>query len=321
MSTKTESLVQEAKLKGPTADNPLRLQRAISGRGASEHSNPLSDPIADGVDRWLAGMTRKNLLTAHQEQELARRARAGCKESHDRLVEANYRLVVHQAKAFLGRGVPLADLIQEGNIGLVRAVRKFDPDRGYRFSTYAIWWIRQALSRCVMTNGKPMRLPVHAYERWVRLSRVVDSLRLSLGREPLPADVSQKCGIREETVEQLLCAGLDSVSLDAPAGDAMTPLGDATVDPVAPNETQIVDSLSRKLDVQVILRALALRERQILGLRYGLVDGSPHSLDFVARRLGCTREYVRQVEKDALLKIREEYAYLQEGETNERLRA
>ena len=271
---------------------------------------PFSSPDSlvedDALAYWLDRIGRAALLTAEQEASLGRRARRGCSESRERLITTNLRLVVSVAKRFAGRGVPLHDLIQEGNIGLLKAVDRFDPERGYRFSTYATWWIRQAVSRGLASQGRTVRLPVHAGESLHRALAESARLRQALGREPSAEEVGRDLGLSGPQVARILNAAIDPLSLDAPISDVEgSTLGDLVAQTAQdrPEETAL-GSLSR-LEVERLLMTLSDRERDVVRLRFGFADDRPHSLEEVARALSVTRERVRQIEKASLTKLRE----------------
>ena len=260
----------------------------------------------DTLAYWLDRIGRTPLLTAEQETFLGRRARKGCLDSRDRLIATNLRLVVSVAKRFAGRGVPLHDLIQEGNLGLLKAVDRFDPERGYRFSTYATWWIRQAVARGLASQGRAVRLPVHAGEALHRALSEAARLRQALGREATPEEIGQGLNLSAAQVTRIMNAAIDPISLDSPVGEIEgSSLSDAVADGFqARPDDEALDRLSR-IEVEELLDTLSDRERDVLRLRYGFADDRPHSLEEVARALSVTRERVRQIEKASLLKLRE----------------
>ena len=259
----------------------------------------------DTLAYWLDRIGRVPLLTAEQETSLGRRARKGCEASRERLVTTNLRLVVSVAKRFANRGVPILDLIQEGNLGLLKAVDRFDPERGYRFSTYATWWIRQAVARGLAAQGRAVRLPVHAGEALHKALAVAARLRQALGREATPEEIAQKMGISGAQVARIMNAAVDPLSLDSPIGDLDgSALGDVVADVLqARPDHEALDRVART-EVERLLSTLSTRERDVLRLRYGFADDRPHSLEEVARALRVTRERVRQIEKASLTKLR-----------------
>lgn len=260
----------------------------------------------DALASWLDRIGRVPLLTAEQEVSLGKRAQSGCQASRERLVATNLRLVVSIAKRFANRGVPLLDLIQEGNLGLLRAVDRFDPDRGFRFSTYATWWIRQAVARGVAAQGRAIRLPVHAGEALHRALSEASRLRQDLGRDPTPAEVATSLGVSIDSVARVMSAAHEPLSLDAPIGETEgSTLGDVVADGAGSRpDDEALRRLSRQ-EVELLLSTLSSRERDVLRLRYGFADDRPHSLEEVARALCVTRERVRQIEKASLVKLRQ----------------
>lgn len=261
--------------------------------------------LADPVHLYLREISRVALLTGAQEVALAKRIECHDLAAKRALIEANLRLVVAIAKRYSGRGLTLLDLIQEGNLGLIRAVEKFDYRRGYKFSTYAHWWIRQTISRASAEQSRTVRLPVHVVDQLRALWRTQRSLALGLGREPTPAELAAELGISTSRVEELQKIAQDPVSLEAPVGEeGASELGEFLVDEqsVEPDE-----EVGRQLDAQRLRELLAClpgRERRILELRFGLIDHCPHTLEEVGQHFGVTRERIRQLEKKALAKLR-----------------
>ncbi len=288
---------------------------------------------ADLVRAYLNGIGRRRLLTAAQEVELAKRIEAGLyaehrlehEEIHDpdlrgdlaavaaegraakeHLLEANLRLVVSIAKRYTGRGMAFLDLIQEGNLGLIRAVEKFDYTKGYKFSTYATWWIRQAITRAMADQARTIRIPVHMVEQVNRMVRVRRDLGAELGREPSVAEVAQALDTSEYQVLQLMAYDREPISLDQAVGeDGDSSLGDfvARVDP----REEAVDPAAQGMlrnEVEVVLTTLSQREQAVIRLRFGLDDGRARTLDEVGREFGLSRERIRQIEKGSLLKLR-----------------
>jgi RNA polymerase primary sigma factor len=274
---------------------------------AAAPTSSLEMPLEeDTLAFWLDRIGRVPLLTAEQETALGRRARKGCVHSREKLVATNLRLVVSVAKRFAGRGVPLLDLIQEGNLGLMKAVDRFDPERGYRFSTYATWWIRQAVARGLAAQGRAVRLPVHAGEALHKALSEASRLRQTLGREATPDEIAQGLGISAAQVTRIMNAAVDPISLDAPVNDVEgAALGDVVADSFnARPDDEAMRRISR-IEVEMLLDTLSNRERDVLRLRFGFADDRPHSLEEVARALSVTRERVRQIEKASLIKLRQ----------------
>ena len=299
-------------------------------------------PSADLVRVYLNGIGRTALLTAEQEVDLAKRIEAGVFAAHklesakrltpqrridlkmivrdgnrarNHLLVANLRLVVSLAKRYTGRGMPLLDLIQEGNLGLIRAVEKFDYTKGFKFSTYATWWIRQAISRGMADQGRTIRLPVHLVEQVNKLSRLKRELHQQLGRDATMAELAAESGIPEEKIADLLDHARDPVSLDMPVGsDEEAPLGDFIEDSESTSAEAAVVAGFMHDDINKVLRTLDEREQTVVRLRYGLDDGRPRTLDEIGRVFGISRERVRQIERDSMAKLRA-------GERSEALRA
>ncbi|WP_281906305.1 RNA polymerase sigma factor SigB [Phytohabitans aurantiacus] len=303
-------------------DNELSLDAdldATDERGVS----------ADLVRAYLNGIGRTKLLTAVQEVELAKRIEAGLfaeeklaslspaaadlvvvaaegRAAKDHLLEANLRLVVSIAKRYTGRGMAFLDLIQEGNLGLIRAVEKFDYTKGYKFSTYATWWIRQAITRAMADQARTIRIPVHMVEQVNRMVRARRDLSTSLGREPSIAEIAQAMGVPEFQVIELISYDREPVSLDQAVGeDGESALGDfvAAVDPRQEPGDNVTQGELRN-EVEIVLSTLSQREQAVIRLRFGLDDGRQRTLDEVGREFGLSRERIRQIEKVTLLKLR-----------------
>ena len=300
------------------------------------------NPSADLVRVYLNGIGKTALLTAEDEVQLAQTIEVGLygehllenseepltramkrdlkvlarqgKHARSHLLEANLRLVVSLAKRYTGRGMPLLDLIQEGNLGLIRAMEKFDYTKGFKFSTYATWWIRQAITRGMADQSRTIRLPVHLVEQVNKLSRIKRELYQNLGREATNEELAEESGIDESKIELLLRQSRDPVSLDMPVGaDEEAPLGDFIEDSEATDAEAAVVASLRHSDIRSVLASLEVREQEVISLRYGLDDGVPRTLDQIGRKFGLSRERVRQIEREVMSKLRD-------GERAEKLR-
>ena len=275
--------------------------------GASD-GRPLRQSPAPGVDavrEYLRAIGRVPLLTADEEVCLAKRMEDGDADARRKLTEANLRLVVSIAKRFVGRGIPLLDLIQEGNLGLVRAVEKFDYRRGYKFSTYATWWIRQAITRGIADQSRTIRIPVHMTEKMSGLLRVQRQLTFELGHEPTPEELAAEMDVEPARVYEMLAITQQPVSLETPAGvEGDSEIGELIEDASAVAPPDAVGELLRKEQLAAILAGLTHRERRVIELRYGLGDDRPRTLDEVGQRFGLTRERIRQIESKTLSKLR-----------------
>jgi RNA polymerase primary sigma factor len=259
----------------------------------------------DALGAYLREIGRGRLLTKEQEIELAKQIEAGSDAARRHMTEANLRLVVSIAKKYQGRGMPLLDLIQEGNVGLMRAVAKFDHRRGFKFSTYATWWIRQAVLRAIGDQARTIRLPIHIGDQTNKLVRISDRLRDSLGRQPTDEEIAEELGLTTVEVEGLRQTARDAVSLETPIGeDGDTELGHLIEDSNAESPASAALEADLRDHVDEVLSTLQPRERRVIQLRFGLGDGHQRALDEVARRLGTSRETVRQLERHALDKLR-----------------
>ena len=261
--------------------------------------------IDDPVRMYLKEIGRVPLLTPEEEVELAKRMEKGDDEAKRRLAEANLRLVVSIAKRYVGRGMLFLDLIQEGNLGLIKAVEKFDYRKGYKFSTYATWWIRQAITRAIADQARTIRIPVHMVETINKLIRVSRQLLQELGREPSPDEIAKEMNISEDKVREIMKIAQEPVSLETPIGEEEdSHLGDFIEDhdARAPAEEASFTLLREQLDE--VLKTLTEREQRVLRLRFGLDDGRARTLEEVGQKFGVTRERIRQIEAKTLRKLR-----------------
>jgi RNA polymerase primary sigma factor len=264
------------------------------------------EPSLDSLRLYLRSIGRVELLTADQEIELAKRIEKGDMAAKRHMVEANLRLVVSIAKGYLGRGLSFLDLIQEGSLGLIRAVEKFDYRRGYKFSTYATWWIRQAVTRAIADKARTIRIPVHMVEKLNRVAHVERQLVQRLGREPEPAEIAAELKITVREVRDILRVAQMPVSLEKPIGDEdESELGDFVADDQTEEPFEAATENLQREDIQRALDALPDRERQVIELRYGLRGHEPLTLEEVGRAFGVTRERVRQIENNTLKKLKQ----------------
>ena len=260
---------------------------------------------SDSMRLYLAEISRVPLLSAQRELEIAQRVRRGDRVARTALIEANLRLVVSIAKRYVGQGLPLEDLVGEGNIGLIRAVSKFDPDKGFRFSTYATWWIKQAISRSILEGTRAVRLPVYIMEEVMRVKRTTRQLYQDLGREPTTEQIGERLGISGTRVSELLVWAEKVFSLDAPLSDEEeNSLGDIIEDQNAQGPVEQTDRDQLREEIRRVLGNLTQREREVIELRFGLIDDQDHTLEEVGRLLKVTRERVRQIEERAIRKLR-----------------
>jgi len=306
-----------------------------AGEAAAAPETDLDDQtsvMGDSVHTYLKSIGRRQLLTAEEEVNLAKRIEAGLYAEHKletekrlskqlradleavaedgrrakaHMLEANLRLVVSVAKKYSDRGLSLLDVVQEGNLGLIRAVEKFDYTKGYKFSTYAMWWIRQAIQRGFADSARTIRLPVHVLEMLSKLSRVERDMHQRLGREPTPEELAIELDRTPDQIEELLRTSRQPISLDSTIGeDGETSIGDLIEDVDAPEAGELVDRQLMADQLRHALDALTPREATIMSMRFGLYDGNPHTLDEIGKALGLTRERIRQLEKQSLSKLR-----------------
>ena len=261
--------------------------------------------IEDPVRMYLKEIGKVPLLTAEEEKDLAMKMEAGDMEAKKRLAEANLRLVVSIAKRYVGRGMLFLDLIQEGNLGLIKAVEKFDYRKGYKFSTYATWWIRQAITRAIADQARTIRIPVHMVETINKLIRVQRQLLQELGREPYPEEIAEKMGLPVERVREIQKISQEPVSLETPIGEEEdSHLGDFIQDDNVPVPAEAAAFTLLKEQLVEVLGTLTEREQKVLCLRFGLEDGRARTLEEVGKEFDVTRERIRQIEAKALRKLR-----------------
>ena len=260
---------------------------------------------SDPVRLYLKEIGNVPMLTASEEIECARKLRQGDDAAYRRMVEANLRLVVSVAKRFTGRGLSFLDLIQEGNLGLIKAVKKYDPEKGFKLSTYATWWIRQAISRSIADHSRTIRIPVHMVDVMNRVSRATHKLVQELGREPSAQELSEAMGITVERLTELRQISQEPISLQTPVGDEEeSNLGDFISGAKELEPAVVVDDIMMRDEIDRMLKTLSARSELIIRLRYGLEDGRLYTLEEIGEKLGITRERVRQIESKALRQLR-----------------
>ncbi|QKW36159.1 RNA polymerase sigma factor [Actinomadura sp. NAK00032] len=320
-----------ADAKDAPADGGFEVTTAEAEADTGADLDDQSTTMGDSVHTYLKAIGRRQLLTAEQEVDLAKRIEAGLYAEHKletenlspgvradlewvaadgrrakaHMLEANLRLVVSVAKKYSDRGLSLLDVVQEGNLGLIRAVEKFDYSKGYKFSTYAMWWIRQAIQRGFADSARTIRLPVHVLEMLSKLSRVERDMHQRLGREPTPEELAAELDKSPEQVRELLRTSRQPISLDSTIGeDGETRIGDLIEDTDSPEASELVDRQLMADQLRRTLDILSPREAKIMAMRFGLYDGTPRTLDEIGKALGLTRERIRQLEKESLSKLR-----------------
>ena len=272
-----------------------QLEHELSAEGVA-----LDDP----VHTYLKEIGRVPLLTAQQEADLARAAQAGDADARRALSEANLRLVVSVAKRYVGRGLPFLDLIQEGNLGLMKAAEKFEPERGFKFSTYATWWIRQAITRAIADQARTIRIPVHMVETINRMRQATNQLVYQNGHEPTPEELAKAMDMSVERVREIQRMAQEPASLESPVGEEEdSSLGDFVADENAEAPGKAADRAMVAQQINLALKSLTPREEKVIRLRFGLDDGRPRTLEEVGRDFGVTRERVRQIEAKAIRKL------------------
>ncbi|MFT8961475.1 MAG: RNA polymerase sigma factor RpoD [Lacticaseibacillus paracasei] len=290
---------------GEPAAISLKKQKKVSKKEMSDMSAPSGVKINDPVRMYLKEIGRVSLLTADEEVALALKIEQGDQEAKQRLAEANLRLVVSIAKRYVGRGMQFLDLIQEGNMGLMKAVEKFDYRKGFKFSTYATWWIRQAITRAIADQARTIRIPVHMVETINKLIRIQRQLLQDLGREPTPEEIGAEMDMPTEKVREILKIAQEPVSLETPIGEEDdSHLGDFIEDQDATSPEDHASYELLKEQLESVLDTLTDREENVLRLRFGLDDGRTRTLEEVGKVFGVTRERIRQIEAKALRKLR-----------------
>jgi RNA polymerase primary sigma factor len=293
-------------MKNEEHEKDFEGDRAIVEHEPNEDPGDLSGIAqSDSLRLYLREISRIPLLSAAREAKLAELAEQGDRDARNQLIEANLRLVVSIAKKYVGQGLSLEDLIGEGNIGLIRAVTKFDYRKGFRFSTYATWWIKQAITRAILEGTRAVRLPVYIMEEVMRVKRTTRQLYQELGREPTPELIGQALGISPERVSELMNWAERVFSLDAPLSDEEeNTLGDIIEDERTRGPVESTDRALLRDEIRRVLNLLTLRERQVIELRFGLADNHDYTLEEVGHKLKVTRERVRQIEERAIRKLR-----------------
>lgn len=289
-------VVDEVEVPQDINEDIAEIENDIGGEGIA---------IDDPVRMYLKEIGKVQLLSAQEEIDLAKRMAEGDQEAKQKLAEANLRLVVSVAKRYVGRGMLFLDLIQEGNLGLIKAVEKFDYRKGYKFSTYATWWIRQAITRAIADQARTIRIPVHMVETINKLIRVNRQLLQDYGRDPRPDEIAREMGISEEKVREIIKVAQEPVSLETPIGEEEdSHLGDFIPDDDAPAPAEQAAFTLLKEQLMEVLDTLTPREEKVLRLRFGLDDGKARTLEEVGREFNVTRERIRQIEAKALRKLR-----------------
>ena len=284
-------------------EDDLNDLEAAEEEAEEEGAKPADD--SEELEMWMRQTRRAQLLTPEQEVDLARKVQAGDMMAKKILIESNLRLVVSIAKKYNARGIPLADLIQEGNLGLIRAVEKFDWRKGFRFSTYATWWIRRAIARAIINQGRTIRIPVYVAELINKVVKTASRLQQELQREPTEEEISKEVGLSIDRVREMMRVAVEPISLETPVGEKdNSSIGDFVQSHNMPSPGDVTFTLIRREEIDSILGRLTSRERDVVRLRFGLDDGRTRTLEEVGTELNVTRERVRQIELRAMKKLR-----------------
>ncbi|HEX2505815.1 MAG TPA: sigma-70 family RNA polymerase sigma factor [Gaiellaceae bacterium] len=297
-------LVEGVQHKHPPHEQPALAEQEEAANAKAPKLDLTVEPSLDSLRLYLREIGKVPLLTADQEIYLAKRIERGDMQAKTQMIEANLRLVVSIAKGYLGRGLSFLDLIQEGSLGLIRAVEKFDYRKGFKFSTYATWWIRQAVTRAIADKARTIRIPVHMVEKLNKVVHIERQLVQRLGREPQPEEIAEELDIATHEVREILRMSQLPISLEKPIGeDEDSSLGDFVPDEQAESPFDTASLSLRREDVEIALSALPDRERRVIELRYGLDGSQPCTLEEVGRAFGVTRERIRQIENNTLKKL------------------
>lgn len=289
----------------PAEDDLLELDAAEEEAEEEAEGGQRVADDSEELEMWMRQTRRAQLLTPEQEVDLARKVQAGDMYAKKVLIESNLRLVVSIAKKYNARGIPLADLIQEGNLGLIRAVEKFDWRKGFRFSTYATWWIRRAIARAIINQGRTIRIPVYVAELINKVVKTASRLQQELQREPTEEEISREVGLSIDRVREMMRVAVEPISLETPVGEKdNSSIGDFVQSQNMPTPGDVTWTLIRREEIDGILGRLTSRERDVVRLRFGLDDGRSRTLEEVGSELNVTRERVRQIELRAMKKLR-----------------